>query len=163
MRRTSECAAGLVLALSVLSFAPAVGATTHKKPVAHPKAMTEKAAAKQYLADVAPYNAANDAFSNASKGVTQSSQLEGVVAPLLAALQTFDSLILRQMWPASDRQDVKALVAAGGLVAGDLSSLEAANGLDISTIEANLSRDGNASSSDANILRSDLGLPPPTS
>jgi hypothetical protein len=159
MRRISGCAAGFVLALSVLSSASVVGATTHKKPVPHPKAITEKAAAKQYLADVAPYNAANDAFYNAWKGVTQASQLEGIVSPFLAASQTFDSLILRQKWPASDRQDVKALVAADE---GDLGSLEGANVSDISTIDGNLSRDANASGSDANILRSDLGLPPPT-
>jgi hypothetical protein len=124
---------------------------------------TESSAAQQYLADVAPFNAAVNTYTASFNSSTQYSQLPALVTPLVTALQTFDSLVLRQQWPASVKQDIKTMVAADGVYQGDLQSLESANALNISTIDASVSRDANASTEDSNIVRSDLGLPPPQS
>jgi hypothetical protein len=86
--------------------------------------------------------------------------LGAIVAPLLAASRKFDSLILRQQWPTATKPDVKALVAAEGLFEGDLEALENTDAADLATVNANAARDENASSADANILRSDLDYRP---
>jgi hypothetical protein len=128
---------------------------------AAPATTSESAAAQQYLADIAPYNAAVSTAQTALNSATEMSQLPAIIGPAVTAMQNADNLLLRQQWPAGVRQDIKTKVAADGAVIGDLTSLETANASDASSIEANIGRDANASAADANIVRSDLGLPPP--
>jgi hypothetical protein len=135
--------------------------TTHPKKKAHKaKGITKAAAGKQYLADTASYNAALAPAKSALNNVTSLSQLSGILGPVVTQLQSADSVILRQQWPSGVRADIKTLVTADGLVAGDLTGLENANVSNAGSIEANLTRDADGAAADSNIVRSDLGLPP---
>lgn len=171
MRTWKRVAVSAVMGVGVLALtALPAAATTHKTTTTtHPKKKAHKskgiaksAAGKQFLADIAPYNAADDTFSAKSKSVTQYSQLASLVAPVVASLQSFDAVALRQQWPAGVKQDIKTMVTADGAYEGDLSALGNADAANISSVEASVTKDGNTSAADSNIVRSDLGLPPPS-
>lgn len=159
---------GAAVVVGLLSLAAPAGATTHKTTTTthpkktHHKGITKAAAGKQYLADVGPFNIAANAYSSGLRTTTKFSQLAALAAPLLAASQTFDSAALRQQWPSGVRADIKALVSADGAEEGDLESLETADATNIDQINASLTKDGNTTAADSNIVRSDLGLPAPS-
>lgn len=134
----------LAAALSVailLGAAAMAGASTHR-----PKPITRAQAAKQYLADVAPVNALP----------------RSTTAPVYAAtVAKFDTLILRQRWPSDARLDIRALVVADAALVGDYNSVSSSNVLNGSALSATTQRDNQADTTAANIVRADLGLPPP--
>lgn len=134
-------AAAVLSAAILLATATGTQASTH-----HPKPITRAQAAKQYLADVVPVNAVTN-----SDGVTV----------YVATVAKFDTLILRQRWPADTRADIKALAEADAAVSGDYESASSSNVLNASSLTATTRRDAEAANAAANIVRADLGLPAP--
>jgi hypothetical protein len=145
--------AGTVVCLLGASSA-AQASTHHTKP----KPITRAQAAKQYLADVAPVNAAENVAKAQPQPVTISAGVK-VLTPVVAANTKFESLVLRQQWPAGDKADIKALVVAYSVYNGDLNSWATTRG--DSAWQTTTSRDRATASADANIVRADLGLAPP--
>jgi hypothetical protein len=141
----------------LLAMASTAQASTHNHGITMAKA------AKQYLADVAPVNKTTSAASAALKSATSTAEAGKAVAPMIAAWEKFDSLVLRQQWPRAAKGDVKVLVVDDGAVIGDLSAISEASPLNFSSLSATLSRDGQTSTTAADILRTDLGLNPPAS
>jgi hypothetical protein len=148
--RHSVIAAGAVVCL--LGISSAAGASTHHKGI------TQAKAAKQYLADVKPVNAANIATHVRAQGATTPTALGKAASPWIAAMGKFDSLVLRQQWPSSVKADIKALVVADSAVVGDWNAMSGSSAFNISALTASISRDQQTSSIDATIVRSDLGL-----
>jgi hypothetical protein len=124
-------------------------------------AITESEAGQQYLADIAPLNAAVTAF----KGDTNDdlSAIAGEVAPIVSAAQTFESTILRQQWPSNTRADIKTLATEVGTFESDVSNFGSSSASDISSAEQTMVQADGTFGADSNIVRADLGLPPPPS
>ena len=117
---------------------------------------------RQYLAAVAPYNAALDTFKKRYRnGFTLSQLHSGITHALADALQQFDSAILRLPWPQQVLPDVRALAAADAVELGDLHN--AVNATDGPTWARQATADIDMANEAANILRADIGLPPPPS
>jgi hypothetical protein len=129
---------GMVVCL--LGVATIAQASTH-----HPKGITQAQAAKQYLADVAPSNA-----------LPQSTKPPAYAA----AVDKFDTLLLSQRWPAGTRADIRALAVADAAVVGDYNAFPSSSILNGSALNATTKKDLEADTTAANIVRSDLGLPP---
>jgi hypothetical protein len=114
--------------------------TTVPRSTAAPRSTS----AAQYLADVAPFNAAASALP-AHAQVTAPSMIAFGRAGL-----TFARKLLAQSWPTTDEGDVHALAA-------DVKRLAA----DISTKNTNaLTHDAASANAEAQTLRKQLGLPP---
>lgn len=137
MKRYATITGVVVCLLGVATIAQA---STH-----YPKGITQAQAAKQYLADVAPANA-----------LPQSTKPPAYAA----AVDKFDTLLLSQRWPSGTRADIRALVVADAAVVGDYSAFPSSNILNGSALNATTRKDVKADTTAANIVRSDLGLPP---
>jgi hypothetical protein len=111
----------------------------------HPKGITQAQAAKQYLADVALVNA-----------LPQSTKPPAYAA----AVGKLDTMLLRQRWPSGVRADIRALVVADAALVGDYYAFPSSNILNGSALNATTQKDADADTTAANIVRSDLGLPP---
>jgi hypothetical protein len=98
----------------------------------------------QYLADVAPSNAASDKLSR-----TDSFSSPDVIAYSNAVL-AFSNTLLRQQWPANARADTRALASGLAKVYGDIQDRDTAA----------WTADENATFADAQAVRADLGLQP---
>jgi len=129
---------GIVVCL--VGVATIAQASTH-----HPEGITQAQAAKQYLADVAPANA----LPQSTKPPTYA-----------AAVDKLDTLLLSQRWPSTTRADIRALVAADAAVVRDQNASPSSNILNGSGLNATTQKDVEADTTAANIVRSDLGLPP---
>lgn len=129
---------GMVVCL--LGVATIAQASTHR-----PKDITQAQAAKQYLADVAPSNA-----------LPQSTKPPAYAA----AIDKLDTLLLSQRWPSGTRADIRALVVADAAVVGDYSAFPRSNIFNGSALNATTKKDVEADTTGANIVRSDLRLPP---
>ena len=118
---------------------------------------------RQYLADVAPYNAAarNFALQVSSVGDISFSALQGAALPFIPALQNLNSKLQRQRWPTGVQPDINTLVGANGGVLNDLNAIETSSAVASATLKRKLSRDLRSTSSDARTVRRDLGLLPP--
>jgi hypothetical protein len=137
MKRYATITGMVVCLLSVANIAQA---STH-----HPTGITQAQAAKQYLADVAPGNALP----------------ESTKAPAYAAaVHKLDTLLLSQRWPSRTYADIRALVVADAAVVRDYNASPSSNILNGSALNATTQKDLEADTTAANIVRSDLGLPP---
>jgi hypothetical protein len=135
---------------------PAQLQTTTSRPTTTSRA--SYATGHDYLQLVAPFNAVLDRFKAAAKDDTDSTstkQIAKEAAPVTAALRTFDNAMLRANWSPRVRADVRAMVRADAGFQSDLEQLAYTRDW------AGLTRDAEASSSAANVVRADLGLPPP--
>jgi hypothetical protein len=113
---------------------------------------------QRYLELVAPLNAAIDTLRNRTKGYndsTPASRIRADAALATAALEHFDNAILRADWPSAVKADVRALVRTDAALQSDLEQIADTDDW------TQLTRDAEASSSAANVVRADLGLPPP--
>lgn len=116
----------------------------------------------RYLALIAPVNSALAALTKASDA--SGNVPASAVTKAVTALQTFDSAVLRVEWPGtSTNADVRELVrSTSGLIA-DIEQVNDQTAATQATFTAQFSRDVAATSAAVNIVRSDLGLPPPSS
>ncbi len=160
----------VLLALAVLMLASCGGSggeqtttvlpaqlQTTTKPTTTSKA-TSYATGRDYLRLVARFNAALAHFQAEAKDDTDSTstkQIAKEAAPVTAALRAFDNAALRANWPPSVRADVRALIRADAGFRSDLEQLAYTRDW------SGLTRDAEASSAAANVVRADLGLPPP--
>jgi hypothetical protein len=143
------------MVVCLLGMASTAQASTHHKGI------TKGAAGKQYLADIAPANAAANTAHNQANGATTVADLAKAVAPVIITYNKFDSLLLRQKWPNGVKTDIHTLVVADSAYIGDLNAVSNASALNLSALGATISRDGQITEADSNIVRADLGLPPP--
>ena len=133
--------------------------------VAGATGISEKAAAKQYLAISVPLNAAANKLVNLVGGWTNkitNAKAGNQAKPAIAAVLTFNRALASDAWPPSARSDVTALRKADAPLVADLRSLSSENLQNPSPILADFSRDESALGSAANVLRYDLGLPSTT-
>jgi hypothetical protein len=162
MRRAIGLSAGALLAVAMITgVAGTAGATDHK-PAHHSTAITEKAAAKQYLGIVGPVNTDLSAFANAAGNWPSDEtgpEAFKAAGTAIAALRTVQTDLLKDEWPKGAQADVKIENQDVAPLLGDLQGLDSANALSISSLSTNLTRDGQILTTQSNILRHDLGLP----
>lgn len=118
---------------------------------------------QQYLKIIAPANTQIEAFNKKTNTYTENTTAEQVAKdaePLAAAVDKASTDLLHVDWPASIQPDVKAMVTAYGVLAGDLRSVGSQNILSIANWATQLGQDAGRARAAANIVRSDLGLPP---
>lgn len=125
---------------------------------------TKSQAASAYLAAVAPANSAANAFNAEVKTWTNSTtnaQAEADAQPVIAAFQAVQPklLAIAASYPPA-AVDLKAEVNAYAPLLGDLTSLGSVNLLNASSWVQQTDSDIAKASAAANIVRSDLGLPP---
>lgn len=135
-----RCATITGMVVCLLGVATIAQASTH-----HSKGITQAQAAKQYLGDVAPTNA-----------LPQSTKPPAYAA----AVDKLDTLLLSQRWPSGTRADIRALVVADAAVVGDYNASPSSNIFNGSALNGTTQKDLKADTTAANIVRSDLGLPP---
>ena len=119
----------------------------------------------QYLRLVTPMNSALDVLSRKLQKLTTASPTSDFVTastPFSKAVQKFDSDILRAEWPTGVTADIHSLATSDGPLVADLNSAWHVNSLTALDWSSSLTSDLTKSSLAANIVRSDLGLPPPS-
>ncbi len=148
------------------SSQPAVTTTTVTVPrTTTSTTISIAAAGAAYLAAVAPANTALTAFSNTANGWTSSTtnaEAEADAQPAITALQTLNTTLTNDPWPADAVADVHTLIGDMGAVSGDLQGLSSVNLLDASGWTATLQRDLASTKSAVALVRHDLGLPAAT-
>ena len=126
------------------------------------KPITIKQAAKQYLADVGPYNSALDKFSVAftkwGKANGTAAQTTTFVKPMVAAVKTLDHKFLTQRWPTKAVGAVQTLISDTAALEGDIAGLPTVNILSESQWSTTFVRDDTVMAAAADIVRKDLGL-----
>jgi hypothetical protein len=116
------------------------------------------ASAQDYLRLVAPVNRSFARFEkNAAlyTNATPSKRIANDSASVLAALDLFDNAVLRLNWAPVAKADVRMMVRADAALRADIA--EVAYTHDFTAYI----RDETSSSAAANVVRADLGLPPP--
>jgi hypothetical protein len=146
-RAIATLAIGLI---GCLALASPAGAATHHKSI------TKAQAAKQYLADVAPENAAADAASTQPSATIPEEVT--ALAPVIAADTKFASLLSHQQWPSGIKADIKTLVVTVYKELGDEKALSSQTALTLASWSTSITADGNGSTAAANVVRKDLGL-----
>jgi hypothetical protein len=129
--------------------------------VAGATAISKKGAAKQYLALVAPVNAAAGKLIKQINGWTDSTthaKAETDAKPVIAVALKFDNELTTDSWPASAKSDVKALNKAVAPLVADLRALKSDN-LQNPSVLTTFERGLNALGAAATAVRYDLGLP----
>ena len=127
------------------------------------KAISKRAAGKQYQALVNPANAATDKFgAEAAKwnNATTSAQFVAAAKPVIASFNKLDTGLIDDRWPSSARADVKSLVTSIAPVIGDLQSLSTVTLQSAPMWVTSFERDVNGVKSAVAYVRHDLGLPP---
>ena len=161
MRRSALTIGILALAFVLGTSGPATGANIDK-PKTH-SAITKTAAAKQYLALVAPARIAGDAFATEAEAwnrATTDAEAESDAEPEIAALSKLQTGLVDDRWPTRDRADVKALATTVVPLIADLRSLATLPRRDVSIWAATFKRHDSELRAAATIVRRDLGLPP---
>jgi hypothetical protein len=168
----AACAATLAACSSngSKSAAPTTAVAAPVATTAAVQAATTTAAAidykAQYLAIVAPANAALRTWRAALDKLGNdpaASDVARVTAPLITAYESTDNALLRAQWPANAEADIKNLVTTDGTLTGDLNAAGGQNVFSAASWESQVASDGGKAGAAANIVRADLGLPPPPS
>ncbi len=108
--------------------------------------------AQQYEADARPVRVATTNFLRYQGSLVSPTQ----AAPFSKALMTFADVLLAQTWPASAEADIRKLAATSRQEGTVLEAgLTASNGLQIDQLEGD-------ATAEAVKVRTDLGLPPPS-
>jgi hypothetical protein len=131
--------------------------------VAGAAAISQKAAARQYLTIVAPVNAAADKFNsqaNEWSNSTTNAQAEADAKPLISAVLKLNSKLHNDRWPTSSRSAINALVSADAALIKALRSLSSVNQVNASSLISTFHRDQGDLGSAATMVRRDLGLRP---
>jgi|SRR5579871_805310 len=155
---TSVGASAVASTAPIASSAPTTQATTTTVGL--------QSYAQQYLAIVKPANDAEAAAIKALKALPDTAtaaQVAAAFAPAAQAFEKCDNALLRAQWPPNVEGDVKAMVTTNGALIGDINALSAQTSLSISAWATTFQSDGAKSSAAANVVRADLGLPPPPS
>jgi hypothetical protein len=118
---------------------------------------------QQYLTIIGPSNAEVDKFNKKVDTYTDNTTAEQIARdaePLAASLDKASNELLQVDWPAPVKQDVKAMVTAYGALSGDLRSVGDQNIFSIANWSTQVAQDAGRAKAAANIVRSDLDLPP---
>ena len=113
----------------------------------------------QYLALIAPVGHAIGALRRVPSNQNVPA---AVISSFETAFNNFNSAILRDRWPANAQADIKDLVRADGPLLADVAQINNQTSATTAAFANQLSRDVNAWSVAVNIVRADLGLPPPS-
>jgi hypothetical protein len=138
--------------------------TTASSPSTTASTMTKAQAAQAYLSAVGPANAALKQFEKKAGGwndSTTASEVQAAADPVVKAARQYQQgvIALARSYPPA-AADLKALVTADAPFVADLSTASTLNALNASSWVQQLARDANNATTAANIVRSDLGLPP---
>jgi hypothetical protein len=131
--------------------------------VAAGASITKERAGKQYLADVAPVNAALTKFGiEAGKwtNLTTVSFAESQATPVIKDLRKLQNLLLSQSWPRGARADLRVLYTAISPLEAYLLELSTLSGPGSGTWSSSFIHDATTLASDVGFVRHDLGLPP---
>jgi hypothetical protein len=107
---------------------------------------------------VTPYNSAGTAFNTKVKNLYigySCSVWDAAAATYVAATEAFDNALLRSPWPATVETDIRSMVTADSVAEGDTAKPCGSGD------SAAFNGDFNKATAAANIVRSDIGLPPP--
>jgi hypothetical protein len=118
--------------------------------------------ARQYLSDVAPYNAAFRTFNHVGDSWTASTPgaaRAAGAAPFLAAVKRLAHLLRTQHWPGSARADVQSLAALDDQVAGLLEELPELDASHLSSWQATMLHVLTLAAATSGQVHADLGLP----
>jgi len=151
---------GALLVLS-LTIGVAETADAQQRSAQGAADISKTGAAKQYLADATQVNATINTAGADLNVATTPAQSSTAVKLLEASLHLFDTAVDRQRWPTTVRADVRSLMYADGVLEADYSSLSRSIVDSSSSLESTLSKDESAVSYHADLVRGDLGLPPP--
>ncbi|WP_298342625.1 hypothetical protein [Ferrimicrobium sp.] len=161
-------ASALVLAACGSTAAKSSATTTTTKktttPSAAPVAMTEAQAAKVYTAAIGPMNSALTALGKQANGWTNStptSTVTAALAPVNSALTKGENELnaLAVKYPKAATA-LHNLTTAASSMDGVLNSVTSANVFSLSSWVTQLEQAASVTNNDANIVRSELGLPP---
>jgi hypothetical protein len=97
---------------------------------------------------------------DALPGSASVSQVASTVAPLIAAIQTYQTQLTDLPWPSTMVSDAHAVIQDLGAVLGVLQATGQQNGLTGGAWSAQLEAATGSEKAAANTLRHDLGLPP---
>lgn len=119
--------------------------------------------ATQYLAAVAPYNAATDLLH--AKVAKLSPKATGaqyaiLTEPLAHASEALSQALLRLPWPPTMKQDVDALVTADTIFESDLLGIRDQTLFSATAFFQQFINDSAKARAAVSIVRADLGLPP---
>jgi hypothetical protein len=114
------------------------------------------------LAITAPLNTAITAMLQAYKSLPSNAtgpQVEQVSQPAIAAIAAAQSQLLAVSWPTAANSDIRTLVTDMGTVHADLLSWSAVTSMTASNLGTKLTQDIDTTSTQAKVVRADLGLP----
>lgn len=122
------------------------------------------AAARQYLADSTPVEAASahfeaTALSWVGGSAVTHAEAASAARPLISALEAMHTKLGTQRWPSSTRHDVTVLATAASGLVSDLRALSRADLAKTSSWEGPLLHGDLLITAAANKVRRDLGLP----
>jgi hypothetical protein len=117
----------------------------------------------QYLTAADALDAAYARWRSAIVGKNRVAQLTGPAASYALALTTFDNAISRVNASGKTATDIQTLVAADAVVIADLNSITRQTEATLSSWSAKLSADGAPARVAGDTVRTDFGLPLPTS
>ncbi|HVD04287.1 MAG TPA: hypothetical protein VNF75_09190 [Candidatus Dormibacteraeota bacterium] len=135
---------------------PNVSAPARTAAPATPSTLSLAAAGAAYLADVAPDNAAVNAFN----ALPPNTPVATGAQPLIAADSAFETKLETTNWPLVAQADVKALTTAIGQVDSYLETAGTTGLLGQAAWNQGFASAENVSTIAANEVRHDLGLPP---
>jgi hypothetical protein len=110
----------------------------------------------QYLRDVSGFDSAINRFDDPRLTGGGTTAANG--RALVTAIATFDSHLSTQQWPSGSMEGIQRLTAHNQLLIGDLHAWAAAGESNVRL--ARFRADARLDSQFANVIRSDLGLPP---
>jgi hypothetical protein len=158
----AACGGGDGSSADTTETTPATTSTRETAP-SRSTELTRKEAADKYLEILGPANAALAKWQKQAQSYTDDTTAEEIgkdTAPVAAALDDASAALLRVQWPSSVAPDVKELVRAHGPLAGDFRSVSSQTIFSVQNWITQLQQDAGKAHAAANIVRSDLGLPP---
>lgn len=126
--------------------------------------MLPEATGQTYLAIVGPANAARDKANAKMKALPEnptSDQVADIVEPLIPIFADVENNLLRANWPAKVLPDIKSLVTASGQLRALFGSSRGQSIFSYGSFSTALTKAYGEFGSASQIVRADLGLPPP--
>ncbi len=167
LRRTRSLGVGALAVLLGATVAAGCGGSSHSaaataSATTTPTALSIAQQRADYLSAVAVYNAAGSKFLRQFNSLPQSAtatQLAAISVPLANALQTTDTRLLAIPFTGQTRTDVDTLARDSAAVIGVLDTASGVTADTADQWDQGFVADFTKTHTDADIIRTDLGLP----